>query len=345
MSLIAWCTCFLTFTVLHAVFYEGVEDKQQLFELWSAEYGKLYASGAEAEHRKNVLWENYQLVKKMRSSGLSFEVGLNGYADLTDEEFEARFASGNVLEDEYQSVQPDRDPSESQKSCPRRKIDLATLPQKVDWKEKGYVGEIKDQLHCASCYAFAGIAAVESAWAIKSGKLTLFSEQQIVDCGNQFDNSLKGCDFSNIKASFKFHREVGVWTLEDRPYYGVQRPCPGTENPFAKVSGQESDIWTEAELLENVSKGPTTIGMEMNASVRWYESGVLDVKGPCGFRINHLVVVYGYNLEAAKPYFSIKNSWGTIWGNKGYMDVRLLGGETRSMCGWIGSWTTRPYFN
>ena len=43
--------------------------------------------------------------------------------------------------------------------------------------------------------------------------------------------------------------------------------------------------------------------------------------------IDHAVVVVGYNLDAAVPYWVIKNSWGTSWGEGGFMRMYLTGGD------------------
>ncbi|RKF60762.1 Cysteine proteinase 3, partial [Golovinomyces cichoracearum] len=58
----------------------------------------------------------------------------------------------------------------------------------VDWREKGVVNPVKNQGKCGSCYIFGALGPVESAFAIKSGKLKALSEQYILSCG---DN--KGC--------------------------------------------------------------------------------------------------------------------------------------------------------
>jgi C1A family cysteine protease len=47
-----------------------------------------------------------------------------------------------------------------------------------------------DQGYCGSCYAFAAINALESAYAIKRGILYNLSEQQIIDC----DTGNYGCN-------------------------------------------------------------------------------------------------------------------------------------------------------
>ena len=43
--------------------------------------------------------------------------------------------------------------------------------------------------------------------------------------------------------------------------------------------------------------------------------------------VDHTVVVVGYNLLASVPYFVIKNSWGTSWGDSGYMQLSVTGGD------------------
>ena len=55
----------------------------------------------------------------------------------------------------------------------------------------------------------------------------------------------------------------------------------------------------------------------MYADSDCFSSGVID----------HSVVVVGYNLTAPVPYWVIKNSWGTSWGEGGYMRRYLTGGD------------------
>lgn len=50
---------------------------------------------------------------------------------------------------------------------------------------------------------------------------------------------------------------------------------------------------------------------------RLYEGGVIDDIN-CGWYPDHGVLITGYDLTAEKPYLTIKNSWGTEWGEKGF---------------------------
>eukprot|EP00116_Pleurobrachia_bachei_P010957 sb/3471219/ len=50
------------------------------------------------------------------------------------------------------------------------------------WREEGKVTPVKNQGSCGSCWTFGGTAAFEGHYAIKSGGLKRFSEQEILDC-------------------------------------------------------------------------------------------------------------------------------------------------------------------
>lgn len=59
------------------------------------------------------------------------------------------------------------------------------LPQRVDWRKKGVVTEVRNQGHCGACWAHSTVATIESMLAIKTGKLKELSVQQMVDCSLQ----------------------------------------------------------------------------------------------------------------------------------------------------------------
>merc|ERR1712226_786259 len=53
-----------------------------------------------------------------------------------------------------------------------------------------------------------------------------------------------------------------------------------------------------------------------------YKSGVL--QSTCGSQLDHGVLLVGYGTEDGKDYWKVKNSWGSSWGDAGY--VKLLRG-------------------
>jgi len=72
-------------------------------------------------------------------------------------------------------------------------VDISALPSSWDWRTQGMVTDVKDQGNCGSCWAFSGVEAVESAYAIGGGDLIVMSEQEVVDCTLYPETENMGC--------------------------------------------------------------------------------------------------------------------------------------------------------
>lgn len=75
------------------------------------------------------------------------------------------------------------------------------------------------------------------------------------------------------------------------------------------------------------SSGPVMIAVYASENFINYASGIYD-DPLCDQEPNHAVLVIGYGTENDIDFWLIKNSWGTSWGEKGYM--RMV--RNKNMC-------------
>ena len=86
------------------------------FLKWTQRQNKLYLSPSEYAHRLTVFAENYETVRKWRLNySRTYELGLGVFADLSDEEFGAKF--GMVSQEERIAAQWKNDGSFGGPNC------------------------------------------------------------------------------------------------------------------------------------------------------------------------------------------------------------------------------------
>jgi len=115
-------------------------------------------------------------------------------------------------------------------------------PSSVDWtNQTGISTPVKNQGQCGSCWAFAAIAAQESAVAIKSKSLKLLSAQEYVDCTTvqPYDNA--GCDGGWYTDAWSYAKDKkGISTQANYPYTARDGSCKPKGTKVGKISGYTS---------------------------------------------------------------------------------------------------------
>ena len=188
----------------------------------------------------------------------------------------------------------------------------------VDWTKSGKVSKVKNQGQCGSCWAFSATGAMES-WSLFKGQSVSLSEQQLVDCSRPQGN--QGCNGGWPASALNYVQSKGITTSSAYPYVAKDQTCK-TQGGSFKISGHTSYSGCSG-LVSGIASHPISVAVDAN---KWssYKTGVFS---SCGTSIDHAVLLVGI----VGGNWKIKNSWGTGWGESGY--IRLSGtGNTCGIC-------------
>jgi len=286
-----------------AAFYSTHESKIDAFEEWKGIYGTAWAPEEEA-YRRLIFEKNVILINKHNADHTqTYKKGINQFTIYTDEEFATRFLTpmpmvGFPQYDEKYEILGD-----------------------VDWVSQGKVSAVKNQGQCGSCWAFSATGVLES-WALFKGQNVNLSEQQLVDCSRSYGN--QGCNGGWPSNALKYVQAKGIASTSQYAYVGKDQACKLDGGSF-KIAGQKSASGC-AGLSSAINSEPVSVTVD---ATNWssYRSGVFN---NCAANINHAVLLVG----VAGGTWKIKNSWGTSWGESGY--IRLAAGNVCGLCNYAG---------
>ena len=295
------------------------------FNKFITRYNRHYI-GDEFIYRFNNFKENYDFIANHSIiKSHSYRLDVNEYADLSWNEFRQIKLGLHKIKSTTSSCTPGTEFAH---------MSVANLPATVDWRQHNAVTPVKNQQQCGSCWAFSTTGSVEGIHAIKTGKLVSVSEQQLVDCSSSYGND--GCSGGLMDNGFKYIIDNGGLCSEDAyPYTAVGGTCNTTCTRVVSITGCV-DVPTNNEdaLQAAVAQQPVSIAIEADQQVfQFYSGGVLsDVS--CGTNLDHGVLLVGYGVENNQKYWLVKNSWGSSWGDAGYIKIlRGTGSGNAGVCG------------
>ncbi|CAI0432668.1 unnamed protein product [Linum tenue] len=301
-----------------------VSSINQRFEAWIAQYGRVYADAGEKARRFSIFKKNVAFIHhNNKFANKTYKLAVNQFADLTNKEFRA---AKTGFKKPVNLIHPG--------SSSFRYGNVSSVPDTMDWRTQGAVNPIKDQGQCGSCWAFSAVAAVEGITKISTGKLVSLSEQELVDCDRTTND--QGCNGGFMDDAFQFVKTKGLTTETKYPYSAADGTCSTakTTSPAAKISGYEDvPANNEDALLKAAANQPIAVAIDASGSAfQFYSSGVFT--GDCGTDLDHGVAVVGYGTSGdGTKYWLVRNSWGTSWGDQGYIKMHRGIGAKEGLCG------------
>jgi len=304
-------------------------EDELVFQSFVNQYNKVYPTSDEYFKRLNIFSENLVRINNLNkdsevNGGATFNI--TKFSDYTPQEFKNIFLNSLV-----KGVRPrHRDVLE---------LPGSGVPDTFDWKSQGKITPVKDQGQCGSCWAFSVTENIESVWLIaKSIDASSFSPlapQQIVDC----DSSDGGCNGGDPPTAYAYVISAGGMEPEkDYPYKAEDETCRFKKaDVTVTISGWKYATKTknEAQMKEAVATvAPLSICVDAEPWQSYY-GGIMTAR-QCGNSLDHCVQISGYDTSASTPYWSVRNSWGSDWGENGY--IRLAYGT--NTCGLADEATT-----
>jgi len=328
-----WISCIVVGLLAScASAFRTASDVALAFSKFKLDNGRVYATHDEEVARFAVFADNVAKAQALSAVG-DAEFGVTRFSDLRAEEFKEMYLTYTPSADRALNVvvTPDSDQG---------------FPDHCDYRGTNNITKVKNQNACGSCWAFSVTEAYESQCARAGGdnaKAPVLSTEQIVDC----DTIDLGCDGGDPVSAYKYLKKAGGMTTakiypDTSSASGNAGRCRKFPKPANKITGfnyttkpcnddEHCNDQNEHKLALNVATtGPPSVCV--NAEI-WsgYVGGILTSK-QCGGNgmsdLDHCVQVVGYNLKThgtdgkhKKGYWIVRNSWGTDWGQDGFLYV------------------------
>ena len=203
---------------------------------------------------------------------------------------------------------------------------LTGLAPSLDWRSyngMSYVTPVKNQGNCASCWAFATTAGLESYFLIQENLPNQnedFAEQILVSCAG-----IGSCSGGDIRNASNYIRDTGLPPEMDYYYTATNGTCSSATSGWQQAAYQIG-AWSYVCLSPNVEAiksalvtyGPLVSTMNVFSDFFSYVSGVYSYATGT-YAGAHAVLIVGY--DDVNQCFLVKNSWGTGWGQGGFFKI------------------------
>ncbi|KAL7026302.1 hypothetical protein ACKWTF_013840 [Chironomus riparius] len=260
--------------------------------------------------------------------GQSFQLGLNEFSSLTFSQFQTKYL-GIMVPSQSNRISQIVYSNSGLFARFIEPIDIIpvskTIPASIDYRNSSLA--VQNQKNCGSCWAFTALSILESKMMLSnSSHKKLLSPQYLVDCDTRDYGCSGGWPINALNWILKSGGNAAP-AMANYQYYGFKTKC---RTNLAKIpvnikavvqnytAGNENMM---KEIVANV--GPVAAVISVTSVFQLYKSGIFydtTCNSNCGY-VNHAVVIVGYGRNATTnlDYWIVKNTWGTTWGQLGYI--------------------------
>ncbi|XP_023253851.1 cathepsin O [Seriola lalandi dorsalis] len=309
--------CTLVSPPLRCQHVNSVETRSKLngsavdFDWFREQFHRRYEVSSEEFKRRHLYFQNatkrHAFLNSFSTAPRAAKYGINQFSDLSQKEFR----------DLYLRASADRAPLFSG-------LKTQGLPAKFDWRDKAVVAPVQNQQACGSCWAFSAVGAMQSVHAIGGSQLEQLSVQQVLDCS--FKN--EGCNGGSPSSALNWLKQTRVKLVLQSEYTykaktGICHFFSQSHDGIAVKNFTANDFGGQEEAMmgQLVERGPLAVVVD---AVSWqdYLGGI--IQHHCSSQwSNHAVLLVGYDTTGDIPYWIVQNSWGTTWGNEGYVYIKI----------------------
>ncbi|MEF3697776.1 C1 family peptidase [Desulfolutivibrio sp.] len=279
-----------------------------------------------------------EIREKIRHNGYAFTVAPNPIFNLPPAERRT-----------YRSRRASLPPAENSRLAASAVSALPkkALPSSFDWRSyngHSYIGPIKNQGSCGSCYAFGAVAAAEGVYNVAMGRYDAnaadFSESFIAWCLGQYGpyyDHFSGCDGADYDYAELLALTVeGVAWEATFPYTPTDPgSCTHMSDPVVKFDSWGRCGCNDIDAIKTaiMTYGVVDVAVYADSAFDAYAGGIYEDTlttcpgSPCAYTTtNHAVALVGWNDNGDAEnngYWILRNSWGsTNWGEGGYMRIK-----------------------
>merc|ERR1712151_484444 len=319
------------------------------WEKFKTTFKKTYKDADDEHARYQLFLKSKDRVAELNKKNGQPAFGINWMSDRKEDE---KYKKGLRKPKDFKPTAPVEDFAPTMRS-----------PKSIDWRFTKAVTPVKNQGQCGSCWAFSATEAIESQMILKTGAKYDFtlSPQQVASCSpNSGTYGCLGCNGGFTEGAYEYVKSAPG--LANGFYIPYQQSLTQSENTmacpkskvnqitgeyeelsgsYAQVSGYKYAVkpCTSGSCADQDLKGlaapleQTPLSVCVNAGV-WndYTGGVL-TSAACGSMgadsQDHCVMAVGFNSTAATPYWIVRNSWATTWGDQGYIYLEMA----KNTCG------------